>query len=43
MVIFNSVRKCIECKKEHQMIYVQEYANGLYGYTCRECVEKEIK
>lgn len=34
-------RNCVDCKKKHAIIYIQEYANGLYGYTCQECVDKE--
>jgi hypothetical protein len=35
------MRKCVVCKDLHKMVYVQEYANGLYGYTCADCVKKE--
>ena len=34
-------RNCVDCKKKHAIIYIQEYANGLYGYTCQECVDRE--
>jgi len=40
-VAYKNIRKCIDCKKDHNILYVQEYANGLYGYTCQECVDKE--
>jgi hypothetical protein len=40
-VVYRNMRNCIDCKKSHNMLYVQEYVNGLYGYTCQECVDKE--
>lgn len=33
-------RECLECKEEKPISYVQQYANGLYGYTCEACVNE---
>jgi hypothetical protein len=32
-------RECLECKQDKPIAYVQQYQNGLYGYTCEACVE----
>jgi hypothetical protein len=34
-------RKCLVCREEKRVVSIEYYANGLYGYYCLECDEKE--
>ena len=33
-------RICLECKEDKNIFAVEYYANGLYGYYCKECDTK---
>ena len=35
------IRKCLNCKEDREAVAIEIYANGLYGYYCLECNNKE--
>jgi hypothetical protein len=41
MALISPIRFCAVCRQEKKAYSEQLFANGLYGFYCKECDEKE--
>lgn len=41
MGIISPVRICADCKQRKRVVAESLFANGLYGFYCEECDQKE--
>ena len=37
MTIISAIKECNVCRKEKRVVSESLFANGLYGYWCKEC------